>query len=180
MVINLFLCHVNSVIVACTNSWPGWMITVKIKIKIKVQPAMAQTMAWHRSGDEPLSELMMAEVTDHLSHSASTSSRGIPWWRHQVKIYWPFVRGIHRSPVNSPHKGQWREALIFSLICVWINGWVNNREAGDLIRYRAPLWRHCNAENQVANKETRWQLSIQCISPERGTRITSWKNVPSQ
>ena len=43
----------------------------------------------------------------------------------------PFVRGIHRSPVNSPHKGQWRGALMFSLICVWINGWVNNREAGD-------------------------------------------------
>ena len=51
--------------------------------------------------------------------------------------YWPFVRGIHRSPVNSPHKGQWRRALMFSLICVWINGWVNNREAGDLRRYRA-------------------------------------------
>ena len=30
--------------------------------------------------------------------------------------YWPFVWGIHRSPVNSPHKGQWRGALIFSLI----------------------------------------------------------------
>ena len=44
---------------------------------------------------------------------------------------------IHRSPVNSPHKGQWRGALIFSLICVWINGWVNNREAGDLRRYPA-------------------------------------------
>ena len=51
--------------------------------------------------------------------------------------YWPFVRGIHRSPVNSPHKGQWRGALMFYLICVWINGWVNNREAGDLRRYRA-------------------------------------------
>ena len=51
--------------------------------------------------------------------------------------YWPFVRGIHRSPVNFPHKGQWRGALMFSLICVWINGWVNNREAGDLRRYRA-------------------------------------------
>ena len=51
--------------------------------------------------------------------------------------YWPFVWGIHRSPVNSSHKGQWRGALIFSLICVWINGWVNNREAGDLRRYRA-------------------------------------------
>ena len=51
--------------------------------------------------------------------------------------YWPFVRGIHRSPVNSPHKGQWRGALMFSLICVWINGWVNNRESGDLRRYPA-------------------------------------------
>ena len=50
--------------------------------------------------------------------------------------YWPFVRGIRRSPVNSPHKGQWRGTLMFSLICVWINGWVNNREAGDLRRYR--------------------------------------------
>ena len=45
--------------------------------------------------------------------------------------------GIHRSPVNSPHKGQWRGTLMFSLICVWTNGWVNNREAGDLRRYRA-------------------------------------------
>ena len=57
-------------------------------------------------------------------------------WKHFPR-YCPFVRGIHRSPVNSPHKGQWGGALMFSLICVWINGWVNNREAGDLIRYRA-------------------------------------------
>ena len=48
--------------------------------------------------------------------------------------YWPFVRGIHQSPVTSPHKGQWRWALMFSLICTWINGWVNNGEAGDLRR----------------------------------------------
>ena len=47
------------------------------------------------------------------------------------------VRGIHRSSVNSPHKGQWCGALMFSLICVWLNGWVNNREAGDLRRYCA-------------------------------------------
>ena len=41
------------------------------------------------------------------------------------------------SPVNSPHKGQWRGALMFSLIWAWINGWVNNGEAGDLRRHRA-------------------------------------------
>ena len=57
-------------------------------------------------------------------------------WKHFPR-YWPFERGIHRSPVNSPHKGQWRGALIFSLICAWLNGWVNNREAGDLRRHRA-------------------------------------------
>ena len=46
--------------------------------------------------------------------------------------YWPFVQGIHWSPVNSPHKGQWCGALRFSLTCAWINGWINNCEAGDL------------------------------------------------
>ena len=57
-------------------------------------------------------------------------------WKHFPR-YWPFVRGIHRSPVNSPHKGQWRGALMFSLICAWINPWVNNRVAGDLGWHRA-------------------------------------------
>ena len=57
-------------------------------------------------------------------------------WKH-FPHYWPVVRGIHRSPVNSPHKGQWRGALILPLICVWINGWVNNHEAGDWRRYPA-------------------------------------------
>ena len=57
-------------------------------------------------------------------------------WKHFPR-YWPFVRGIHRSPVNSPHKGQWRGALMFTLICARINGWVNNHEAGDLRRHHA-------------------------------------------
>ena len=57
-------------------------------------------------------------------------------WKHFPR-YWPFVWGFHRWQVNSPHKGQWRGALMFSLICVWINGWVNNREAGELRPYRA-------------------------------------------
>ena len=46
------------------------------------------------------------------------------------------LNGIHRSPGNSPHKGQWRGALVFSLICDWTNGWVNKRDAGVLRRYR--------------------------------------------
>ena len=66
-------------------------------------------------------------------------------WKHFPR-YWPFVRVLHRSPVNSPRKGQWRGALTSCLICAWINDWANNREAGDLRRNRAhcSLWRHCN------------------------------------
>ena len=58
--------------------------------------------------------------------------------RHQMETflrYWPFVRGIYRSPVNSAHKGQWNGALMFSLI--WINSWVSNHEAGKLRHHRA-------------------------------------------
>ena len=58
-------------------------------------------------------------------------------WKHFPR-YWPFVRGIHQSPENSPRKGQWRGALMFSLICAWMNDWVNNREAGNLRCHRAP------------------------------------------
>ena len=57
-------------------------------------------------------------------------------WKHFSR-YWPFVWGIHRSPVNFPHKSQWRGAWGLSLICTWTNGWVGNRDAGDLRRHRA-------------------------------------------
>ena len=57
-------------------------------------------------------------------------------WKH-VPRYWPFVRRIHQSPMNSPHKGQWHRALMPSFICTWINSWLNNRETGDLRRHHA-------------------------------------------
>ena len=65
-------------------------------------------------------------------------TRESTWWRHQMEHFrvTGFCAGIHRSPVNSPHKGQWPGTLMFSLICAWRNSWVNNREAGDLRRFR--------------------------------------------
>ena len=50
---------------------------------------------------------------------------------------WTSVRRIHRLPVYSPHKGQCRRVLMFSLICTWTNGWVNNQDAGNLRPRRA-------------------------------------------
>ena len=69
-------------------------------------------------------------------HTIKYENDDVIKWKHFPR-YWPFVRGIHRSPVNSQHKGQWRGALVFSLICAWMNGWVNNSEAGDLRCHRA-------------------------------------------
>ena len=61
-----------------------------------------------------------------------------PWWRHQLETVSALLAiCAGNSPVNSPQKGQSRGALMFSLICSWMNGWVNNREAGDLRRHRA-------------------------------------------
>ena len=65
----------------------------------------------------------------HVSHD------DVIKWKHFPR-YWLFVRRIHRSPVNSPHKSQWRGALMFSLICAWIKVWVHNGEAGNLRRHR--------------------------------------------
>ena len=57
-------------------------------------------------------------------------------WKYFLR-YWPYVWGIHRSSVNSPHKGQCHGTLMFYLICAWINGWVKNRRAVVLRRHRA-------------------------------------------
>ena len=78
--------------------------------------------------------LVGTTIVDH-SDVVGTHDDVIKW--KYFPRYWPFVRGIHQSPVNSPHKGQWRGALMFTLICARINGWVNNHEAGDLRRHRA-------------------------------------------
>ena len=63
-------------------------------------------------------------------------------WKHFPRCF-SFVRGIHRTTVDSPHKGQWRGALMLSLISAWTNVWANNRDAGYL-RHHCSLWRHCN------------------------------------
>ena len=64
--------------------------------------------------------------------------------RKHFPRYWLFVIGMNRSPVDSPHKGQWRGASIFSLICASTNDWENNRNAGDLWRHRThyDTWLH--------------------------------------
>ena len=81
-------------------------------------------------------------------------------WKHFPRN-WPFVRGIHQSPVNSPHKGQWHGALMFSLICVWINDWVYKQSWGWWFETLSrPSWRHRNVYLilQIASYVHDWDL----------------------
>ena len=63
---------------------------------------------------------VVAVLCDVLAHD------DVIKWKHFPR-FWSF----------SLHKGQLRGAFMFSLICAWINGWVNNGEAGDVRRHRA-------------------------------------------
>ena len=74
----------------------------------------------------------------------SASLQSISIYFHDDVIIWKqFPRSPAlcegNPPVNtgSPHKGQWRRALKFPLICACSNGWANNRHAGDLRRHHA-------------------------------------------
>ena len=94
-------------------------------------------------------------IVDFSLPSLTTPKR-IPRWRHQMETVsalqaicagnspvtgeFPSQRPVTRSLdvikwKHFLHKDQWRGALMFSLICAWINGWVNNRDAGDLRRH---------------------------------------------
>ena len=79
----------------------------------------------------------------------------------------PLCGGIHRWLVNSPHKGQWRGALVFPLIC----GWANNCAAGDLRRHCVDyavsvmrwLCRQCNDSSEIATQNfiiSRWKYNL--------------------
>ena len=56
------------------------------------------------------------------------------WWRHQMKT---FSAGNSLVISEFLHKGQRRGNFMFSLICAWTYGWINNPGASDLMRHRA-------------------------------------------
>ena len=107
------------------------MIILSAAIKYcHIHPYSSRLLYWHRASH------MIAPVPVELLWMIWIVHHDIIKWKHYPR-YWPFARGIHRSPLKSLHKGQWRGALVFPSICAWINGWANNRETGDLKRHRA-------------------------------------------
>ena len=114
----------------------------------------------------------LPEGRENLSHNIHDDRIK---WKH-FPLYWSFVQAIHLSPVNSPHKGQWCRALMFSLICAWINGWVNIREVGDLRHHRTHY--DVTLTYIIGQHWFRWWLLSPSLVPSHNTN-QSWAIVNS-
>ena len=107
-----------------------WHVNITV-IAFKTQPHDSSTFLW-------------------FMLSLSGTHDDVIKWKH-FPHYWPFVRGIHRSPVNSQHKGQWRGALMFSLICA-LNKRLSIQSWGWWFETPShPLWRHFNVKCNTWN-----------------------------
>ena len=102
-------------------------------VQILLHCRSVNTLYWKIIKSPQFGVTLYFQSVSAAASAASTMHDDVIKWKHFLR-YLPFVWGIHHWPVNSPHKGQWCGALMFSLCCAWINSWVNNREAGDLRR----------------------------------------------
>ena len=125
------------------KSWMGFVGQILIKLETSSIRCFPQSRLWCSIGDN-FSKYALYFLSWSMPYSPSpfcghvmfyvcmmTSSNG------NISALLALCAGNHRSPVTSPHKGQLRGALLFSLIRAWINGRVNNHQAGDLRRHRA-------------------------------------------
>ena len=114
----------------------------------------------------------------------------MPWWRHQMETFAALLVICvvnHRSAVNSPHKAQWRGALVFSLICAWINDWVNNGEAGDLRRHHAHyngtvMHSHATLAKYLPKSSItmHWHVNVMPASGDRNSLNWRWQTLGRQ
>ena len=118
------------------NIWLNWLLWTTYDYSVLVLWNITQSLSSHLAYAW---EMLLNPLPCNFAHfwKYANIHDDVIKWKHFPRN-WPLLRGIHRSPVNSPHKGQWRGASMFSLI--WMKNWVNNRKAGDLRRYRA----HCD------------------------------------
>ena len=138
-----FLWQLSWAVMTCAKLWHVCMIGIELQKWFSQD--FSYELHWVSEcltiNNRPFSqhvELITRIYPMHFSYSKAAFKipDDVIKWKHFPR-YWPFVRGIHQSLVNSPHKGQWRRALMFSLICDWTNDWANNRGGGDLRRHRA-------------------------------------------
>ena len=100
----------------CVKSFPNYEF---LAICASLRPSRCAMSTWiFTTIGPPIKE---ERYMTTLCHTFGITHDDVIQWKH-FRRYWTFVRWIPRSPVNSPFKGRWRGALVFSLICSWTNG----------------------------------------------------------
>ena len=91
---------------------------------------------------EPNNNIDRNTLPNHLPTSTVSL-----WWRHQIETFSALLAlcaGNSPVTVNSPHKGQWRGTLMFSLICALNKPLSKQSRCWWFETPSHPLWRHCN------------------------------------
>ena len=131
---NIYLTFVHHItLYLCVFGLHCTIMSLDIAIRYHIYDAVVQTIC------------LMPEII--VAPGYHNDDDVIKW--NYLPRYWPFVWGIHRSPVNSPHKGQRRGALVFSLICA-LNKWLSKQLRGWWFETPScPLWRHCYVMSEI-------------------------------
>ena len=113
---------------SCTNSLDLFFLRMTIFSN--------DSLSYLPTSHQPAYKILALYNIKRRKQTGQDTVGGVVWHMQNHKYYQfimlSFAAGIHRSPVNSPHKCQWRGALMLALICTRTSDWVNNRSAGDL------------------------------------------------
>ena len=132
------ICNI-SVPISIDNS-REWIANVPVLFSLKGCIALGQVKMYIIVSEH---YLILKNTTRRNSSAMKTENPSnilnikVSWWRHQMEAFPRCVAllalCVGNYPVTGqfPAQGQWRGALMLSSIRTWINGWVNNREAGD-------------------------------------------------
>ena len=103
------------------NVWISWYSHCVITTQCYYNAVNSQWILW-------------VQALDLCPASVAKMMNAISWWRHHMETFsaWVAICAGY-SPVKSPQKGQWRGALMFYLICAWINSWVNVSSSGVVV-----------------------------------------------
>ena len=135
--------------------------TTLFYIDVISYPCLKSQIEWQCVQGENVIGINVVVVTPRCMPRHVVLHDDVIKWKHLPR-YWPFVRGIHRSPVKSPHKGQWRGALMFPLICV--NKRLSKQSWGwwfETLSCR--LWRHRNVTcftNRGYTSYSKWKCMV--------------------
>ena len=119
---------------------------------------------WYKHNYPGMGQILIRLALSEITAMTIVDRDIVTWWRHQMET---FSALLAICAGNSPVPGQWRGVLMFSLICVWINGGVNNRESGDLRRDRAHYVVIIMTRNVVINEHNGDKFQFQYVCKSR-------------